>query len=70
MACTFDVQIRHLSSLIVVQEVHGTTICFLEPAYPDIFRTSQQDINTNMLKSAEMAVRCMRENKFIFREHV
>lgn len=37
----------------------GTTICFLEQAYLDIFSTSQQDINTNVLKFAEMAVRCI-----------
>lgn len=57
--------------LLYMQEVRGpalgangsgTTICFLEQAYPDIFRTSQQDINTNVLKFAEMAVRCINEN--------
>lgn len=31
---------------------------FLEQAHSDIFSTSQQDINTNVLKFAEMAVRC------------
>lgn len=35
----------------------GTTICFLEQAYSDFFSISQQDINTNVLKFAEMAVR-------------
>lgn len=34
----------------------GTTICFPERDHSDIFSTSQQDKNTNVLKFAEMAV--------------
>lgn len=37
----------------------GTTICFLEQAYCGIFSTGQQDINTNVLNFAEMAVMCI-----------
>lgn len=37
----------------------GATICFLEQAYSHIFSTSQQDINTNVLRSADVGVRCV-----------
>lgn len=49
---------------------NGTTICFPEQAYCDIFSTSQQDINTNVLKCAEMAVRCVKltHMELLFRE--